>query len=99
MCGVSLLIAPSSAALNFELLWIDKPVEVEYPYRFGLNSFRMLGSVKYSLQVFSPPMENETPVQKKLMELMSTLVSSQTQSLSTRVNLKFVFKLHTFILK
>lgn len=65
MCNISRLIAPSSATLNFELLWIDKPVDNEYPYKLGLYSFKIFGIVKYSLQVFSPPIENETPLIEK----------------------------------
>lgn len=68
MCDVSLDIAPSSAALNFDDLWIAKPSSTEYPYRLGLNSLRMFGIVRYSRQVFSPPIENETPWNEENIE-------------------------------
>lgn len=61
-CGVSRDIAPISATLNRDDRWELNPSDSEYPYKFGLYSFRILGIVKNSLHVFCPPMVQDSPL-------------------------------------
>lgn len=59
---------------HLESFWNEKPVPNEYPYSFGLNSFKTLGKARNSRHVPWPPIDHAKPLNS--MKIWGTVVAS-----------------------